>query len=109
MKTKIIDNVEYELEQHDNGKELSEIKIPKGWRLLKPFEAQRLWDLGLLRDNWIFVENTNKKLKKDYVARFYAYSDRAYLNCDWYPQYSNSRLGVIFCRDLGGLNDETTK
>ena len=106
MKTKIIDNVEYELEQHDNGKKLSEIKIPKGWRLLKPNEAMKLWDLGLLRDNWIFVENTNKKLKKEYVARFGADLDGAYLDCNWNPQFSLSWLGVLFCRDLGGLNNE---
>ena len=105
MKTKIIDNIEYELEQHDNGKKLSEIKIPKGWRLLKPNEAMKLWDLGLLRNNWIFVENTHKELKKKYVAWFYAFSGGASLDCAGNPQNSFSGLGVIFCRDLGGLND----
>jgi len=41
-KTIIINNVEYELKQHDNGKILSDIKIPKGWRLLLPSEAMML-------------------------------------------------------------------
>ena len=31
------------------------------------------------------------------VARFVANSDRAVLNCDWDPQYSNSGLGVRPC------------
>jgi len=101
MKTIIIDNIEYELEQHDDDKTLSEIEISKGWRLLKPWEAQRLWDLGYLRDNWFFVENTNKILKKKgYVARFYADSGRTDLGCGWDPTYRCSSLGVILCRDL---------
>lgn len=101
MKTKIIDNVEYELEQHDNGKTLKEIKIPKGWRLLKPWEAQRLWDMGYLRDNWFFVENTNKEPKKEgYVARFVAGSGGADLNCVGDPSLRGAGLGVVFCREL---------
>ncbi|MEK7179955.1 MAG: hypothetical protein AAB706_00605 [Patescibacteria group bacterium] len=96
-KTKIINNVEYELEQHDNNKKLSDIKIPKGWRLLKPFEAQRLWDLGYLRDNWIFVENP---LKNEFVARFGAGSGRANLDCGGDPSFASPGFGVIFCRDL---------
>ena len=45
MKTKIINHVEYELKSHDFNKTLAEIKIPKGWRLLKPLEAMMLWEL----------------------------------------------------------------
>jgi hypothetical protein len=43
-KTKIIDNVEYELETHDFNKKLSDIKIPKGWRLWKPSECYKLYE-----------------------------------------------------------------
>jgi hypothetical protein len=97
MKTIIIDNVKYELVQHDNGKRLSEIKIKKGWRLLKPWEAQRLWDLGYLRDNWIFVDNP---LDNDSVAGFGADSGRACLNCSVDTANRYASLGVIFCKDL---------
>lgn len=101
QKTIIIDNVEYELTQHDNGKYLKDIQIPKGWRLLKPWEAQRLWDVGYLRDNWFFVENTNKEEKsKGNVAGFDADSVRAVLICNRYPEDSGSSLGVLLCKDL---------
>ena len=101
MKTLRIDNTEYELTQHDNGKRLDEIKIPKGYRLLKPWEAQRLWDLGFLRNNWIYVEQLNLEKKEEgHVAGFYAISDRAFLDCDRYPSNADSNLGVIFARDL---------
>lgn len=100
QKTIIIENTEYELEQHDNNKLLSEIKIPKGWRLLKPWEAQRLWDLGYLRDGWIYVENTcEEKKKKGNVTRFNANSDWAILNCSRIPSNRISEIGVVFARD----------
>jgi hypothetical protein len=101
LKTIVIDNVEYELEQHDNNKELSDIKIPKGWRLLKPCEAQRLWDLGYLRNNWFYVENTNlEEKKKGNVAGFIASSDGASLGCNGDPDSVSSSLGVVFAKDL---------
>lgn len=99
--TIIIDKTEYELEQHDNNKKLSDIKIPKGWRLLKPWEAQRLWDLGYLRDNWFYVENTCKEEKdKGNVARFYVYSGRASFICYRSPSNTGAALGVLFCRSI---------
>lgn len=101
MKYKTINNTKYELEQHDNNKKLSEIKIKKGWRLLKPWEAQRLWDLGYLRDNWFFVENINKELKEiGRVAGFDANSDRAGIVCYWAPDIHGDSLGVLLCKDL---------
>ena len=51
MKTITIDKVKYELEVHDFNKKLSEIKIPKGWRLLYPSEAILLYERGILTDN----------------------------------------------------------
>jgi len=98
--TIIIDNVEYELKQHDNNKLLSEIKTPKDWRLLKPFEAQRLWDLNYLRNNRFYVEQTNKEEKaKGNVARFDAGPGGALLLASWDPSSRVSYLGVLFCRD----------
>ena len=102
-KTKIIDNVEYELETHDFNKKLSDIKIPKGWRLWKPSEAMMLWENEKTRkqfnltDCWFFIANP---LKNDYVARFHAGSDWAYLVCSRNPDDSGSALGVRFARKV---------
>ena len=99
MKTKIINGVEYQMETHDKRKMLSEIKIPKGWRLLKPSEAMMLWELKNFPD-WFFVEQVIKKYKGKFVARFYANSDGAYLDCSRIPAGTYSSLGVRFCRDV---------
>lgn len=101
MKTIIINGIEYELEQHDNGKELSKIKIPKGWRLLLPSEAMMLYERGLIDSSfWFFVQQTNKELgKTGYVAGFGADSDGAGLYCGWDPLGTNSDLGVLFARE----------
>ena len=102
MKTIIINNIEYELEQHDNGKRLSEIKIPKGWRLLLPSEAMMLYERGLIdKSFWFYVQQINKEEeKKGNVARFYAGSVGAGLGCYRNPSYSVASLGVLFCKDL---------
>ena len=106
MKTITINNVEYELEQHDNGKTLSEIKIPKGWRLLLPSEATILYERGLIDNSfWFFVQQTNKKeAKKGNVAGFGAGSVRAIFDCGRDPTYTNSSLGVLFCRNIKNIN-----
>ena len=108
MKTKIINNVEYELEQHDNGKNLSEIKIPKGWRLLLPSEAMMLYERGLINNNfWFFVKQTNKiEKKKGNVARFDADSSRAYFVCDGSDSGRGASFGVIFARDLKEVDEK---
>lgn len=101
-KTIVINNVEYELEQHDNGKRLKDIEVPKGWRLLLPSEAMMLYEKGLIDGNfYFFVKQTNKEEESmKSVARFYAYSGSAYLSCNWVPSSTFDGLGVIFCRDL---------
>jgi hypothetical protein len=104
MKTVIINNVEYELKQHDNDKKLSEIIIPKGWRLLLPSEAMMLYERGLIDSTfWFYVKQTNKaEAEQGNVARFGAGSGRAYLDCGRNPSNANAALGVLLCRDLGG-------
>lgn len=101
--TIIIDNTEYELFQHNNGELLKDIEIPAGYRLLKPWEACRLWDLGYLRNNWYLVENTNlENKKKGLVAWFRAGSVGLVLYTGWDSDDADSSLGVVLCRDLGG-------
>lgn len=108
-KTIIINDIEYELEQHDNNKMLKDIIIPKGWRLLLPSEAMMLYERGLIDSSfWFYVQQTNKEEdKKGNIARFGANSDGAYLYCYGNPSDTIASLGVLFCRPkkLGGRNE----
>ena len=52
-----------------------------------------------LDDTWEFVQNPDNISKENgYVARFYAYSGYADLDCGRYSGYSGSSLGVRFVR-----------
>ena len=97
MRTKIINNVEYEIKSHHYNRTLAEIKIPKGWRLLKPSEALMLLELEQF-DDWFFVEQPIKESK--YVARFGTVSDWAVLDCNWDPSGCYAGLGVRLAKDL---------
>lgn len=79
-------------------KECMKLK-PKGWRLLKPSEALAIWEIEPFID-WFFVEQPIKKLKGEYVARFYAEEDGADLGCYGNPDGSSGALGVKWCRKL---------
>jgi len=106
MNTIKINNVEYETKTHDFNKILSEIKIPKGWRLWTAEECIFLhnskYKKKLNLDNcWFFIKQPFKLNKKNkFVARFVAGSDGADLGCNRNPSYSFSALGVRFARDL---------
>jgi hypothetical protein len=101
-------NLEVEVKIHEKGKLLSEIKIPKGWRLLNFNEIVWLFNSKYreklnLQDTWEFIEQPfelNKK--KGYVARFYADSVWASLYCFGDPDVRSGSLGVRFCKDLKG-------
>jgi hypothetical protein len=98
--------IEVETEIHDKGKCLKDITIPKGWRLLKVDEIfwlrnSKYRDKLNLLYTWEFIEQPDEISKKNgYVAWFSALSDWAVLHCNWSPGYSDSGLGVRFCRDL---------
>ena len=102
MKTIKINNIEYETETHDFNKTLSEIKIPKGWRLWTAEECIKLFNSHEkelnLTDCWFFIKQPFNKF--NYVARFDADSDRASLSCSRYPSDRDDSLGVRFCREL---------
>ena len=94
-------NIEVDFEQKFNGKKLSEIKIPKGWRLLRLNELEEVMNY-LIKNNlgiWSYFEQPIKRFK-DEVARFGADSGYAVLYCGRDSDYSDSYLGVIFARDL---------
>jgi len=97
--------IEVETEIHDKGKMLSEIEIPKGWRLLTIQEVIFLFNNYLRKLNMNntceFIEQQlNFNRKKNYIARFVADSGGAYLFCDGGASCAGASLGVRFCRDL---------
>ena len=59
-------------------------------------------DSSSTKDDFFFKQPFPQNQEKGYVARFYTYSDCAYLNCFWYSDYSYSTLGVRFVRPLKG-------
>lgn len=95
--------IEVDFEQKFNGEKLEDIKIPKGWRLLRIEELGEV--MNYIQENnldiWSFFEQPIKNFKnKKKVARFYADSDGANLYCVVDSSDSYSDLGVVFCRDL---------
>ena len=105
--TLIIKELKIEVEKniHDKDKCLKDIIIPKGWRLLKTSEIIFLFnnykeELNLA-DAWEFIKQPFKLNNQNgHVARFGAYSDRAYLSCGRLPDNHNAGLGVRFVRDI---------
>ena len=101
---KIFENlkIEVDFKQEQNGKKFEDIKIRKGWRLLRLKELDEV--LNYIVDNkliiWSYFEQPIIIYKGKYVARFSADSDWSVLNCIGDPQDSDSALGVIFCRDI---------
>jgi len=55
-------------------------------------------------DTWIWRLNEKPKSVDERVAWFIADSDRAYLNCNWDPDSSNSSLGVRVVREAQQKN-----
>lgn len=104
-KTIEIEGWEYETETHDFDKKLPYIKIPKGWELWTYEDCIKLHNDKKLRkelnldDCWFFIEQPFK-VNKNNVARFYADSDGASLDCLGYPRGSGSSLGVRFKRKV---------
>ena len=103
-KTIILNGWEYTIEDEQKAKKYDNIKIPKGWQLwegedaIKFHKDKKLRKQFNLEDCWFFVESIY--YLPEYVARFSAYSDWAYLSCDRYPSSSNGSLGVRFKRKV---------
>ncbi len=96
----IINGWAYEIKEHDFNKELGDIKIPKGKELWLPSETLKFYEDKKLKEKlnlskcYFFLKQIREDTKD--VARFYAYSDYACLDCDWDSSYSFSNLGVRF-------------
>lgn len=104
MKTIIFDGIEFETETHHFNKKLSDIKIPKGWRLWKSSECYDLWINDELRKRfnlnncWFYVQQPIEKYKNKYVAWFNAFSFGVDMCCFRDPSVASASLGVRFCR-----------
>jgi hypothetical protein len=97
--------IEVQTEISQKGITFKDLIIPKGWRLLTVNEIIYLYNnyanaLSLL-DTWEFIEQPFKR--NNSVARFYAYSDRAGLDCYRDPDIRDDGLGVRFCRSKDGV------
>jgi hypothetical protein len=92
-------NIEVETELRERVSK-SEIKIPKGWRLLTFSEAsyileKGLLDLGIKEIEWITL--------KEKVASLYSYMDVDWLRVGgliWDDNNGGVGFGVRFCRSL---------
>jgi len=107
--------IEIQTKIHHKGKSYNELKkefgeeylekhLPtyKQLQELRNLEHDGKYKLGLI-DTWEFVKQEDKISRKNgYVARFYANSDYANLDCDGYSSVSNSNLGVRFVRRTKG-------
>lgn len=103
--------IEIQTKIHHKGKSYSELKEEFGEEYLEKHlptydQLQKLrnleyngkYKLGLI-DTWEFVKQQDEISKKNgYVARFYANSGCANLNCGRSSSFSNSYLGVRFVR-----------
>jgi len=93
---------EISTKQQYNNKTYAEIlKLVKEENIANYSLLQELRNKGLnfLEEFWVFVPNPDKISKDNkYVARFFAYSDRANFNCDWVPTGAYPSLGVFIIR-----------
>jgi hypothetical protein len=100
-----IGNYEYEIKEHDFNLTFAKAKdlCPEGWELWTHQDCINLYNNKKTRKQlnlstcWFYIINP---FKNNYIARFYADSDRADLFCIRLPQYSNTALGVRFKRKL---------
>ena len=94
---------EYDLETDQEGLAWQDIKKRKGWVMwdkqdIEEFCSKKsLIKKFNLEDCWFFIKSWHRNFP---VARFYADSVGAYLDCDRYPRNSLSGLGVRWKRRI---------
>lgn len=85
----------------DCEKDLSEGESIPTYEQIQWLRNSKYKDQLNLLDTREFVQNPDKISKENnYVARFYAYSDVAYLDCCRYSSNAYSYLGVRFVRKI---------
>ena len=104
-------NISVEIEVHDKDKSWDDLGLKDRESELLTYE-QTIWlanskyaktlkmDGSSLSDDFFIQQPFNLSRKNGFVARFFAVSDGAGLNCYRNPTGSYSSLGVRFCRDI---------
>jgi len=96
-------NKSYDELVEEYGKEYLEKNLPTYAQLQFLRNSKKYMNKLGLEDTWEFVQQEDEISKKNgKVARFYANSDYADLDCCWYSGNSYSDLGVRFCKKLKG-------
>ena len=93
------------------GVAYEDLKILEGWRIPTVVEAFRIYDENLedfdSEKNDFWVKQQSKRLyEKNYIARFYSFSNGADLDCYRGPSCLDVGLGVIFVRDAVYIDSE---
>lgn len=100
---------EVELRPHHNGETYAtcERDCPKGWQILTYWLFQGMRNDPKTREKfglestWEYVQNPDTiSQQNSYVARFYASSDSADLDCDRDPSDRGPSLGVRYAREI---------
>ena len=100
---------EVELKSHHQGSTYQQCEedCPEGWQIPTYFLLQSMRNDSAIRDQfglkttWEYVQNPDAISRGNgYVARFYAISVGAFLNCSRVPADRDASLGVRFAREI---------
>ena len=102
-------DISVEIEVHDKDKSWDELDLSKKedqlltveqciWLANSKYAKELKMDGSSSKDDFFIQQPFNLNKKNGRVARFYAYSDDAYLDCVEVSSYSYSDLGVRFLR-----------
>ncbi len=105
--------ISVEIEVHDKNKSWDDLGLSDReeelltseeviWLTNSKYAKQLKMDGSSTKDDFFFKQPFDLSRKNGYVARFYSYSDYAYLNCYEYSSNSYSYLGVRFVRRTKG-------
>ncbi len=105
--------ISVEVEVHNKDKSYDDLGLSKRedelltseeviWLANSKYAKQLKMDGSSSKDDFFFKQPFDLSRKNGYVARFYAGSDCAYLDCGGYSSYSVSNLGVRFVRRSKG-------
>ena len=105
--------ISVEIEVHDKDKSWDDLGLSEReddlltseeviWLANSKYAKQLKMDGSSTKDDFFIKQPFDLSRKNGYVARFYANSDYAYLDCYWDSSYSDSYLGVRFVRRTKG-------
>ena len=112
--------ISVEIEVHNKDKSYNDLNLKDRedelltyeeviWLANSKYAKQLKMDGSSSKDDFFFKQPFNLSRKNGYVARFYAGSDYANLDCYWGSSYSGSDLGVRFVRRTKEKKNENTQ